>query len=869
MNRKTIRIITLAFLIFIIVTSCNNKKNNAFPYQDPSLSFKERVEDLISRMTIEEKISQLSYESPAIERLNVPAYNWWNEALHGVARSGRATVFPQAIGMAAMFDTAQMCQVANVISNEARAKYHEFIRKGKRGIYQGLTFWSPNINIFRDPRWGRGMETYGEDPCLTGHMAIAFINGLQGNDPKYLKTIATSKHYAVHSGPEPERHSFNVEVTEKDLRETYLPAFEMTIKEANVQSIMCAYNAFEGSPCCSNNPLLSDILRNEWGFKGYVVSDCGAIKDIQKGHKTASTEAEAAAMALKSGTDLNCGGYYNHLNEAMDQGLITEEDINTALHRLLTARFKLGMFDPDSIVPFTDLSYQIVDCSKHNREALKAARKSIVLLKNDKNTLPLSKNSKTIAVIGPNADNVESLLGNYNGIPSEPITPLNGIKEAAGKIKVLYAQGCPFADALPILKAIPKAVLFTDESFSKNGVNYELFDTAACVGKPIANGIHENIDFYWWDKSPHPDLDDDNFAVSWTGVIVPEKSGEYYIGANGMTEYNLYFQDSLFVNARSIHHAKKRYNKVYLDAGKAYKFKLEYNNTSGDADVQLLWMPPKQDFMTEAVQTANQADVIILCMGLSPQLEGEEMKVEVEGFNSGDRTSLDLPKVQQNLIKRIHALGKPVVLVLLNGSALSINWENKNIPAIVEAWYPGQAGGTAIADVLFGKYNPAGRLPITFYKSVNDLPPFEDYSMKNRTYKYFEGDPLYPFGYGLSYTKFDYSDITLNKKTIGIGESVNAMIHISNTGQYDGEDVIQLYIKKKDPSTTNNPSCLKEFQRIFVLKDEKKDISFLISPEMLSFWDNPEHAYVQQPGDYEIMIGKSSVEGSVTTLHVE
>ncbi|MBN1181979.1 MAG: glycoside hydrolase family 3 C-terminal domain-containing protein [Bacteroidales bacterium] len=867
--KSGLRIILFIIGAWVLFTCKNSKGKTNYPFKNTELSIEDRIEDLLSRMTIEEKINQLKYDAPAIERLGIPEYNWWNEALHGVARSGRATVFPQAIGLAAMFDTAQMFQVADVISTEARAKYHEFVRRNKHGIYQGLTFWSPNINIFRDPRWGRGMETYGEDPYLTGVMAITFIKGMQGDDPKYLKTIATSKHYAVHSGPEPDRHSFNIDVSEKDLRETYLYAFEMTVKQADVQSVMCAYNAFRDKPCCGSDPLLGNILRDEWGFNGYVVSDCGAVSDIHLGHKVVQSEAEAVAMALKSGTDLNCGDYYKYLTEALEKGLITEEDIDIALRRLLNARIKLGMFDPDSIVPYSGYSYQLVDCNKHSRVALQAARKSIVLLKNEKQLLPLSNDIKTIAVIGPNADNIESLLGNYNGIPSEPVTPLNGIKEKAGKTKVLYALGCEFADGLPMMEPISKTVLFTAATASQKGVKYEFFDSSECVGDPIASGIHESIDFYWWDKSPHPDLDDDNFSIRWTGFIIPDKTGEYFLGAEGMTNYKLYFEDSLLVKYKSVHHSAKRYKKVHLEAGKPYNFKLEYANTIGDACVQLQWSVPGLNLMSEALQAARQADVVILCMGLSPRLEGEEMKVDLEGFRSGDRTSLDLPAVQQNLIKKIHALGKPVVLVLLNGSALSINWENKNIPAIVEAWYPGQAGGEAIADVLFGKYNPSGRLPVTFYKSVNDLPPFEDYSMKNRTYRYFEGDALYPFGYGLSYTKFTYSPVILDKMVVNKGESLTAKVKITNSGDFDGEEVVQLYIEKKHDIADYYDKYLKGFQRIYIPKGETVEVNFLITPQMLSFWDDTANDFKQSADGYLIMIGGSSAEGESKVLNVE
>ncbi|MDA3822707.1 MAG: glycoside hydrolase family 3 C-terminal domain-containing protein, partial [Bacteroidales bacterium] len=696
-------------LLIILVGSCNTDKNPN--YLKTNLSIEKRVDDLVSRMTLEEKVSQLVYTAPAIDRLNIPEYNWWNECLHGVARAGRATVFPQAIGLAATWDRDMIFDMADVTSTEARAKFNDFQSKGKRGIYQGLTFWSPNINIFRDPRWGRGMETYGEDPYLSGEIGTQFITGLQGDDPSYFKVIATSKHYAVHSGPEPLRHSFNAEVSDRDFRDTYFPAFRKTIMDAKAYSVMCAYNAYFGQPCCGSDPLLEDLLRNELGFEGYVVSDCWAIKDFWDGHNVVETASEASAMAVLAGTDLNCGFAFDSLVSSVNQGLIAEVDIDVAVKRLMTARMKLGLFDPAEDVPWSDLSAELVACSKHSRVALNTARKSMVLLKNENNALPLSKELGKIAVIGPNAKDIEVMCGNYNGTPFEPVTPLQGIfNKMDGNMQVKYARGCAHAEGLPFLEVIPSDFLFTDETLKEHGVNASYFNNKTAEGEPFYSGVDNKIDFYWWDQVPREGMEDDNFSVKWKFYIVPEKSGKYALGCEAKY-FNMKLDGEQIMGNGNIHHPNKVYRDIELKAGQKYEVEILMWDDQGDALCHLMWAPPAGNLQKEAVKTAMWADQVIMFMGLSPRLEGEEMKVEVDGFNGGDRTSLDLPAVQLQLMKKIVATGKPVVLVLLNGSAVSINWENENIPAILEAWYPGEAAGTAIADVLFGDYNPSGRLP--------------------------------------------------------------------------------------------------------------------------------------------------------------
>jgi beta-glucosidase len=714
-RNKLLRGLVVLVLMLVTVASIKAQQKYEFPYQDPALSAEERASDLVSRMTVDEKISQMMNTAPAIDRLGIPAYDWWNECLHGVARAGLATVFPQAIGLGATWDEDLIFRVATAISDEARAKHHEFVRNGQRRRYQGLTFWTPNINIFRDPRWGRGQETYGEDPFLTGKIAVQFVRGLQGDDPKYFKTIATLKHYVVHSGPEPERHSFDAVTDERDFRETYLPQFEMGIKEGKAYSVMCAYNRYNGEATCGSEELLNGILRTEFGFDGYIVSDCGAINDIYRGHKLVGTAAEASALAVKTGTDLECGSAYRNLKEALEKNMITERELDIALKRLFVARFRLGMFDPPEMVKWASIPYSVNDSEPNKALAAETARKSIVLLKNENNLLPLKKSISKIAVIGPNADQSFVLLGNYNGNPSDPVTPLRGIREKLGSsAEVFYAQGC-----------------------------------------------------------------------NW---------------ATGMTSQK-----------------------------------------------------PEAELKAEAMEVAGKADVVIMCMGITPRLEGEEMRVSIDGFRGGDRTRIDLPDVQQELIRAIHSLGKPVVLVLLNGSALAVNWENENIPAIIETWYGGQAAGQALADVIFGDYNPAGRLPVTFYKSVNDLPDFSDYKMDNRTYRYFRGEPLYKFGHGLSYTTFAYSKLKVPGK-VKSGQSLKVSVRIENTGTMSGDEVAQLYVSNLDADVPVPIRSLRGFRRIHLKPGESRTVTFEVASDAFTVMDK-NNKRTPDPGQYMITVG--------------
>jgi beta-glucosidase len=828
-----------------------NHISHKYPFQNPKLPVVKRVKDLVLRLTLEEKINQMNYNAPAVERLGIPAYNWWNECLHGVARAGYATVFPQSITLAASWDKDLMVKVATIISDEARAKHHEFIRRGKRGIYQGLTFWSPNINIFRDPRWGRGHETYGEDPYLTGQMGLQFVKGLQGDHPNYLKVVATAKHFAVHSGPEYLRHSFDVDVSEIDLLETYLPAFRTLVKEGQVASIMGAYNRFRGQSCCANS-ILEGILRHQWGFKGYIVSDCWAIHDIWQYHKIVKDAAEAAALAVKRGTDLNCGTAYPFLKQASQKGLITEAELDRAVERLFLARFKLGMFDPPKMVPYTQIPFSINNCPAHQQMARIAARKSIVLLKNQKGILPLHRKIKTIAVIGPHADEVESLLGNYNGIPGNPITVLDGIKtKVSPATKVLYAQGSDLARGIPILKPIPSSFFQTLDG--KPGIYGEYFANSQLQGEPVFSRVDDNINFYWESGSPAHSLEEDNFSIRWTGYILTPVAGEYHIGCWSMPKARILLDGEEIIKFHSRHHAFHKSIPVRMKAKHRYKVVFEYSNNGGDADVKLLWSIPKNNFIEEAVNAAQQSDVVLLVLGLNQRLEGEEMSIKVEGFDRGDRTNLKLPQAQRQLMKAIKKTGKPTILVLLNGGPLAINWAVEHIDAILTAGYAGEQGGNAIADVLFGYYNPGGRLPVTYYKSVDQLPPFTEYDMKDRTYRYFRGKPLFPFGFGLSYTTFTYKDLEV-PLTIKMGDSVPISLTVTNKGSLDGEEVVQLYLTDDKATTTRPLRQLAGFERIFLKEGESQQVNFILSPRQLSLI-NKKGIRVIEPGTFTITVG--------------
>ena len=825
---------------------------SAPPYKDPSLPIEKRVDDLVSRMTLEEKVSQMMNAAAEIKRLGIPAYEWWNEGLHGVARAGYATVFPQAIGLAATWDEELVHNVADVTSTEARAKHHEFARLGDFGRYKGLTFWSPNINIFRDPRWGRGQETFGEDPYLTSRLGVAFVKGLQGNDPRYLKVAATPKHYAVHSGPEPERHSFDAKAVERDLRETYLPAFRATITEGRAASVMCAYNRTNGEPCCASKRLLTDILRKEWGFAGYVVSDCGAIYDIHNGHRFTDSEAKASAISVKAGTDLTCGKEYTSLIEAVKKGLISEAEIDTALKRLMEARFRLGMFDPPEMVAYARIPFSENDTPAHRALSLKAAQKSIVLLKNENNTLPLKKDIKTIAVIGPNANAPEVLLGNYNGQPSKSVTPLEGIRgKVSPATKVVYALGATLTGEA--VAPVSASTLTTD---GQAGVKGEYFNNKELQGQPVLVRTDEQVNFDWSRGRPAPQVSDDGFSVRWTGKFTPTESGKYKLGATFDDGVRVYLDGKLLVNDWKNDSVRTVMKEVNMEAGRAYDVRIEYYDNIRDAIVKFVWSLPRfaERMIEEAVGAAQQSDAVVMVLGIAPALEGEEMKVDVAGFRGGDRTDLSLPKAQEDLLKAVGATGKPIVVVLLNGSALAVNWADENVPAIIDAWYPGQEGGTALADVLFGDYNPAGRLPVTFYKSVAQLPPFEDYKMEGRTYRYFKGEPLYPFGFGLSYTKFKYDNLKLSADKVKAGESVRVSASVQNTGDRAGDEVVQLYVTDVAATVPVPIRSLAGIKRISLKPGERQNISFTLTPKQMSVIDDAGKRVIE-PGEFMVSVG--------------
>jgi beta-glucosidase len=791
-------------------------------YKNPDLPAEQRAADLVSRMTLDEKVLQMQdgfqgrgpQGSPAIPRLDIPAYDFWNEALHGVARAGEATVFPQAIGLAATWDTDMMHRVADTISTEARAKYNQAIRDNDHSRYHGLTFWSPNINIFRDPRWGRGQETYGEDPFLTGRMAVAFIKGMQGNDPHYIKVVATAKHFAVHSGPESTRHTVDVKVSTRDLEETYLPAFHAAVVEGKVDSVMCAYNSIDGAPACANSDLLQNYLRGKWGFQGYVVSDCGAITDIFRGHAYKQDAPTAAAAAVKTGTDFACDSQYSALVDAVKAGQITEAEVNKSLERLFVARFKLGMFDPPERVPFSKIPYSENDSAEHRKLALEAARKSIVLLKNENQTLPVKASVKKIAVIGPSADDLDAARGNYNGFSIKEVAPLEGIvKQFAGKAEVHYALGATYTDQS--MAMVPVDAL--------EGIMAEYFDNANLQGQPKLRRAETRP--YYQPGPVDPALTAAGvpargFSIRWTGTLKPPVSGDYGFRLSDTTRI---FLDDDKGPPPPPTDAPPPLVPLKLEAGHTYKLRVEYRAPQAGAAVRLQWIPPAAPLLAEAVEAVKNCDLAIAFVGLNPNLEGEEMRVSIPGFSGGDRTDLNLPAQQEKLIEAAIATGKPVVVVLTSGSALATNYAAEHAAALLEAWYNGEEAGTAIAETLAGVNNPGGRLPVTFYKSVDQLPKFEDYAMKGRTYRYFTGDALYGFGFGLSYSKFAYSALKTQRSATGAKVSVR----VKNDSARDGDEVVQLYVSGAggaDDSIRN----LRGFQRIHLRAGESRDVEFTL-----------------------------------------
>jgi len=741
------------------------------------------------------------------------------------------------------------------ISDEARAKHHEAQRNNSYKRYEGLTYWTPNINIFRDPRWGRGQETYGEDPYLTARMGVSFVKGLQGNDPEYLKLVATPKHFAVHSGPEPERHFFDAAVNQRDLYDTYLPAFEACIKEAHAYSVMGAYNRTNGEPCCASPLLLTEILRNDWGFEGYVVSDCNAIRDVHDYHNFTDSKEEAAAVSVLAGCDLNCGSRYAYLEGAVEQGFITEEQIDVSLKRLFTARFKLGMFDSPENVPYANIPMSVVSSEKHRNLALQTARESMVLLKNANKTLPLKKDLRSIAVVGPNANNLEVLLGNYNGFPLKYSTPLEGIRNKVSKAtKVHFETGCELIDTANAASLVPAEVL---SYRGKQGLKASYFNNTDFSGKAVESRVEPGLNTNW-NSNPVDGLNLNEFSVKYTGSLEVEASGEYQIGLQASGGFQLSINGTLLID--NFNEPKRRLllQNIYLEKGKKYAINIDFKHQGVPSKLKLMWKTPGKSSFEKAVELAGKSDVVVFVGGISPGVEGEQMHVDWDGFDGGDKTNIQLPAVQKKLIKELHATGTPVVLVLLNGSALAINWEDENLPAILEAWYPGEQGGTAIADILFGDYNPSGRLPVTFYKSEKDLPQFVNYAMKGRTYRYFTGEPLYPFGYGLSYTDFEYRDIVVSKNKMTATDSLEVRVKISNLGEFKGDEVVQMYITDVESDEVRPLKSLRGIQRISLEPGESTELTFSVKPEDLAFFDIEQDKKVVEPGVFEVGVGPSS-----------
>jgi beta-glucosidase len=880
-SRRWLSVVVIVFAFFTVGTFAQQDA-----WQNTKLTPAERAHDLVGRMTLDEKASQLEDWATAIPRLGIPDYQTWNEALHGVARAGYSTVFPQAIGMAAAWDPGIVREMGETIATEARAKYNQAQREGNHRIFYGLTFWSPNINIFRDPRWGRGQETYGEDPYLTSRLGVAFVTGVQGDDLNHLRAVATSKHFAVHSGPETLRHGFNTNPSPRDLEETYLPAFRATVIEGHVQSVMCAYSSIDGWPACTNMMLLKEHLRGAWNFKGFVVSDCGAIVDVNQGHKKTADITHSAALALQAGTDLSCSIWtpgFNTLGDAVRQGLVSEDLVTQAAERLYTARFQLGLFDPQGSDWRDQVSASEDASPEHRRIALKAAEESIVLLKNN-GVLPLKRVPGHIAVIGPTADLLPSILGNYVGTPVNPVTPLDGLLKQFTSSSILYAQGSTLAVGVGV--PVPRSAF----GFNK-GLKTEFFATPDWTGRPVATVTQPNVQTDWENAMPVSQLDTHDYSVRWSGTLTAPAPGHYLftlepgdsfpyspvenyrfvldgkvLGEGSLRQGN---DISVMGNFQVISGASptapqiEHFPKIpsiavdFIDT-KPHDFRLEYSH-SGDqfgGGLTLKWEAPAQAQLYEAVARARESDVVVAFVGLSPQLEGEEMRIKIDGFEGGDRTSLDLPAPQQKLLEAVAATGKPLIVVLQSGSPVALNWANQHADAILEAWYPGVEGGTAIARTLAGLNNPSGRLPVTFYASLDGLPAFTNYALHDatgtRTYRYFTGKPLWGFGYGLSYSSFKYGLVKLSAGMLKAGDPMTATVNVTNTGAVAGDEVVEAYAKT--PQSDGPIHSLVGFQRVHLAAGESREVILSIDPRALSSV-NDKGIRAILPGKYTLSLG--------------
>ncbi|WP_158884588.1 glycoside hydrolase family 3 C-terminal domain-containing protein [Rhodanobacter sp. L36] len=811
-----------------------------------------RAVALVAKMSLQEKVSQMQSSAPAIPRLGVPAYDWWNEGLHGSARDGLATVFPQAIGLAASWNPALLHQVGETVSTEARARFNAVGAGHDHRRYEGLTIWSPNINIFRDPRWGRGQETYGEDPYLTGQLAIGFIHGIQGDDPQHPRAIATPKHFVVHSGPESGRHGFDIDVSPHDLEATYLPAFRMAITEGHAGSLMCAYNALHGTPVCADDALLTDLLRTDWGFDGYVVSDCDAIDDMTNFHHFRSDNAQSSAAAVQAGTDLDCGNAYAGLVQAAQGGHVKESELDSALIRLFTARYRLGEMTANDTNPYAAIGVDQINSAASRRLALQAALESMVLLKNAHHMLPL-RDGLHLAVIGPNADTIETLEANYHGTSHAVITPLQGLRERFGADHVSYAQGAPIASGVPL--PIPESAL---RHGANAGLLGEYFDTPDFRGTPKITRIDRSVDFDWDHVSPAENLHD-HYAVRWSGELVPPGAGDYMLAVHidrcfdcaGHDPVHLYVDGKpVIVDVGDDSHMKVD---LHFDDTRPRALRLELVHSGEDQGVRLQWLAPAEAQLAQAGEVAQHADAIVAFVGLSPDVEGEELSIDIPGFSGGDRTDIALPAAQRALLERVAASGKPLVVVLMSGSAVAMNWAQEHADAIVDAWYPGEEGGRAIARTLAGDENPAGRLPVTFYRATTDLPPFVSYAMDGRTYRYFTGTPLYPFGFGLSYTHFSYADASLSTARLQAGQSLTVSAVVRNDGDRVGDEVVQVYLDS--PATAQAPRhALTDFRRVHLAAGESRRIVFALSPRQLSSVDEDGHRAVEA-GRYRVFLG--------------
>jgi beta-glucosidase len=829
-------------------------------YLQLALPLETRVADLVARLTLPEKASLMGNVSPGVPRLGIPPYDWWNEALHGVARAGEATVFPQAIGLAAMWDDASLHAIADTISTEARAKHHEAARQGKNERYLGLTFWSPNINIFRDPRWGRGQETYGEDPFLTARLGVAFVRGLQGDDPRYLKAAACAKHWVVHSGPEPARHAYNVDVDERDFHETYLPAFEALVREARVEAVMTAYNAVNREPA-STSPRLFDILYRQWGFQGHVVSDCGAVKNLFAAFKLYPDAAAAQAAAVQAGLCLTCGNEAPALVDAVRLGLITEAEIDLRLGQLLRTQFRLGFFDPPGSVPFAAIPFSANNAPAHAAQALAAAQKSLVLLKND-GLLPLDPAKlRRLAVIGPNADSVPALLGNYNGTPSAPVTVLAGLRAALGD-QIIYERGTDYVTATPGFVPVPRSALnYKDYP----GLEGDWFANRTLTGACLIRRRDRPIDYDWRQGNPIGGLPDENFSVRFTGLLTAPVVGAYEISVTANGGFRLYLDDKLVLDAW-LPGQKTRLTARDFREGETIPLRLEYFQADGPAEISLKWkLPAPEGALQRALAAARTADAVVFVGGLTAGLEGEQMRIDAEGFNGGDRSHIELPAAQRRLLEALHATGKPVILVLLSGSAIAVPWADAHLPAVLQAWYPGQAGGTAVSDVLLGKYNPAGRLPVTFYAATTDLPDFDDYRMAGRTYRYFPGRALYPFGHGLSYTRFTYANLRVAPAVDTSDVRFVATVDVTNSGASAGDEVVQLYLREPASPQRRELQSLAGFKRINLAPGETRTVQFPVTSQSLRRWSLDKRAYELPRGAWEFRLGASSRDIRLTT----